>query len=84
MKTEDPDEARRRSKQWLNDNELPVYVDDYARNAFQGGLNGTEADQPKIASDMDMFTSNKIEMPCLFVSGRKDWALSRSLVLWKT
>jgi hypothetical protein len=54
------------------------------RNAFQGGLNGTEADQPKIASDMDIFAKKKIEMPCLFVSGRKDRALFRSLVLPET
>jgi pimeloyl-ACP methyl ester carboxylesterase len=74
MKTEDPEEVRRKSKRWLSDDELSVYVGEYARNGFQGGLNWYKVQtQPKIASEMDMFGSKKIEMPCLFVSGRKDW-----------
>lgn len=74
MKAEDPDEVLRKSRRWLSDEELSVYVEEYARNGFQGGLNWYRVQtQPKIASDVDMFGSKKIEMPCLLVSGQKDW-----------
>lgn len=74
MKNENADDIRRKSKRWLSDEELSVYVQEYGRNGFQGGLNWYRVlTQPKIASDMDMFGNKKIEMPCLFVSGQKDW-----------
>ena len=74
MKNEDPDEVRRKSERWLSDEELDVYVHEYARNGFQGGLNWYRmSTQPKVASDTEMFASKNIEMPCLFVSGKKDW-----------
>ena len=74
MKAEDPHEVHRKSKRWLSDEELSVYVQEYARTGFQGGLNWYRMlTQPKIVSDVDMFASEKIQMPCLFVSGKKDW-----------
>ena len=74
MKDEDPAELKRKSSRWLNDSELDVYVKEYARNGFQGGLNWYRVQtQPKIASDTEMFASKKIEVPTIFVSGKKDW-----------
>lgn len=74
MKNENPEELSRRCKRWLSDDELAVYADEYRRNGFQGGLNWYRVQtQPNIASDTEMFASKKIEIPCLFVSGKKDW-----------
>jgi pimeloyl-ACP methyl ester carboxylesterase len=76
MKDEDPGEVKTKSSRWLSDEELDVYVKEYSRNGFQGGLNWYRAQmQPKIASDTEMFASKKIEVPTIFVSGKKDWGI---------
>lgn len=66
--------ARAPAKQWLTDDELQVYVEEFRRNGFQGGLNyyrvGTS---PQFQSDLELFRGKKIEVPSLFVSGDKDW-----------
>lgn len=69
-----PNRARAPAKQWLTDDELQVYVDEFRRNGFQGGLNyyrvGTSS---QFQSDLEPFRGKKIEVPSLFVSGDKDW-----------
>jgi hypothetical protein len=39
MTRETPEVVREQSERWLSDAELAVYVDEYARHGFQGGLN---------------------------------------------
>jgi pimeloyl-ACP methyl ester carboxylesterase len=74
MKNEDLEEVQRMSKRWLSDEELAVYVGEYARNGFQGGLNWYRVQTKReIASDVEIFAGKKIEVPCMFVSGVKDW-----------
>ena len=74
MKSEDQEVVKSRSKRWLSDDELSIYVNEYARTEFQGGLNWYRVQtRPKIASDTEMLAGRKIEIPCVFVSGAKDW-----------
>ncbi len=74
MAEEDSQVVREKGKRWLSDEELVVYVKEYARTGFQGGLNWYRVQtQPKIARELDVFAGRKIEIPCLFVSGKKDW-----------
>ncbi|KAH0161159.1 alpha/beta-hydrolase, partial [Aureobasidium melanogenum] len=72
MKSEDSSAT----KGWLPDSELAVYVKEWQRVGFQGGLNWYRA---QISSsqiqkaDMLLFAGKKIEVPCAFISGDKDW-----------
>lgn len=62
------------SLRWLSDAELEVYVQEYGRTGFQGGLNWYRVQtDPARLRDLDMFAGKKIEVPCLFVAGEKDW-----------
>ncbi|KAL9086818.1 MAG: hypothetical protein Q9165_006965 [Trypethelium subeluteriae] len=62
------------SEAWFSDEELDVYVQEWSRTGFQGGLNwyrsGTD---PKLAADVALFAGKKIEVPSVFVSGARDW-----------
>ncbi|KAJ9625026.1 hypothetical protein H2203_004977 [Taxawa tesnikishii (nom. ined.)] len=61
---------------WLPDSALSVYASEWERNGFQGGLNWYRAQtssSPVQKRDMLLFSGRKIEVPCCFISGRKDW-----------
>jgi pimeloyl-ACP methyl ester carboxylesterase len=74
MLSENPEEVRRKSARWLSDAELQVYVDEYGRNGFQGGLNWYKIQtQPTFLSDYEIWSGKKIEVPLAFVAGRSDW-----------
>jgi pimeloyl-ACP methyl ester carboxylesterase len=70
MKSEDADKTKR----WMPDEDLAVYVQEWSRTGFQGGLNWyrTSTD-PSKKQDMDMFAGKKIDCPATFISGVKDW-----------
>ena len=70
METED----ETKTKRWLSDEDLNVYVQEWTRTGFQGGLNWyrTSTDPSKKA-DLDLFAGKKIECPATFISGSKDW-----------
>ncbi|KAJ5709163.1 hypothetical protein N7493_010497 [Penicillium malachiteum] len=64
------------SHSWLPDDELAVYVAEYARTGFQGGLNWYSvrtAAGGRFTKDYDLFAGKKIETPSFFISGAKDW-----------
>ncbi|KAJ5735577.1 uncharacterized protein N7483_000702 [Penicillium malachiteum] len=64
------------SHSWLPDDELAVYVAEYARTGYQGGLNWycvRTAAGGRFTKDYDLFAGKKIETPCSFISGAKDW-----------
>ncbi|KAJ6021953.1 hypothetical protein N7540_007457 [Penicillium herquei] len=64
------------SHSWLPDDELAVYVAEYARTGFQGGLNWYRvrtAAGGRFTKDYDLFAGKKIETPCSFISGAMDW-----------
>jgi pimeloyl-ACP methyl ester carboxylesterase len=74
MANEDRDKVQQKSQRWLTDAELRVYVGEYARTGFQGGLNWYRVQtQPKVSGELEVFAGKKIQVPCLFVSGKKDW-----------
>lgn len=63
-----------KTKAWLPDDDLAVYVQEWTRTGFQGGLNWyrTSTDPVKLR-DLDLFAGKKIECPAIFISGAKDW-----------
>ncbi|KAH1487094.1 hypothetical protein LV164_003434 [Aspergillus fumigatus] len=74
----EPENAQQLSQAWLPDSDLEVYVAEYGRTGFQGGLNWyrvrTAADG-RFTQDFDTFAGKKIEVPCAFVSGEMDWGI---------
>ncbi|MCJ1367556.1 hypothetical protein MMC16_006690 [Acarospora aff. strigata] len=76
MANEDAEDVQKRSSSWLPDEELKVYAQEYGRTGFQGGLNWYRVQtDPKNLRELDMFAGKKIEIPCLFISGKKDWGV---------
>jgi pimeloyl-ACP methyl ester carboxylesterase len=71
LKSENVDQT----KAWISDEDLAVYVQEWSRTGFQGGLNwykfGTTPG--KAATDLALFAGRKIEVPTLFLSGAQDW-----------
>ncbi|KAF2677499.1 alpha/beta-hydrolase [Lentithecium fluviatile CBS 122367] len=67
-------EDESKTKRWLSDEDLDVYVREWTRTGFQGGLNWyrTSTDPAK-KRDLDLFASKKIECPATFISGAQDW-----------
>jgi len=61
---------------WLPEDELAVYVGEYARTGFQGGLNGyrcvTDA-SGRWGEDMLAHADRKVVVPAMFIAGAKDW-----------
>ncbi|KAA6413683.1 MAG: alpha beta-Hydrolase [Lasallia pustulata] len=76
MSHEDHQQVHNSSSRWLPDSELEVYVNEWARTGFQGGLNWYRVQtDPKWLKDADLFAGKTIEVPCLFISGTKDWGI---------
>ncbi len=74
MAQEKPDIVASRADRWLPDKDLAVYVDEWGRTSFQGGLNWYRIQtQPEIASDVLAWSGAKISVPTVFVSGKQDW-----------
>ncbi|MFH6786967.1 MULTISPECIES: alpha/beta hydrolase [Methylobacterium] len=71
-----PSEDQVRSCAWLTDAELDVYVTEYRRTGFQGGLQGyrryTDAD---CVADLRPFAGRTIDVPASFISGKSDWGV---------
>ncbi len=65
--------------QWLPDEDLAVYVSEYARRGFQGGLQWY-----RCATDRDefialsKFSGQVITVPSAFVAGASDWGVYQS------
>lgn len=61
---------------WLTDTELEVYVKEFRRSGFQGGLNwyrcGLDRD---IAGQMRLYSGSAIDVPVCFISGDRDWGM---------
>lgn len=58
---------------WLSDRALQVYSDEYARTGFQGGLQGYRANPDE--QDLQIFAGRTIDVPSLFIGGKKDWGV---------
>ncbi|KAK3167335.1 hypothetical protein OEA41_010462 [Lepraria neglecta] len=76
MTAEEQVNVRKKSQRWLPDSDLEVYVNEFGRTGFQGGLNWYRImTDPKLRKDLDIFAGKKIEVPLLCVSGTKDWLI---------
>ena len=74
MAEEDTAQVAKQSARWLDDKDLGVYVQEFGRNGFQGGLNWYRvATDPESMKDVELFAGRKIDIPCMFISGKKDW-----------
>lgn len=66
--------ANDRRCQWLADEELGVYADEFRRTGFQGGLNWYRcATDPRLNADLRILSGRRIDVPLLFVAGQLDW-----------
>ena len=64
---------------WLPDRELAIYVQEFARTGFQGGLNWYRAGTSGLnLRETALFAGRKIEVPALFVAGAQDWGVYQS------
>ncbi|GJE94814.1 alpha/beta hydrolase [Phanerochaete sordida] len=64
---------------WLPDEELAVYVEEFGRTGFQGGLNWYRAQVDiKYTEDVGIFAGKKIDVPAMFIGGVKDWGVYQS------
>lgn len=63
-----------KTTRWLSDADLEVYVQEWDRTGFQGGLNWYRAQTDhKKAGDVLLFAGRKINVPSMFLSGMQDW-----------
>ncbi|RAH84878.1 alpha/beta-hydrolase [Aspergillus japonicus CBS 114.51] len=75
---EESEDGLRASREWLSDEDLAVYVREYQRTGFQGGLNWYRVQTAKgkqCTWDLEVFMGRKIDIPCTFVSGKLDWGI---------
>lgn len=67
-------EDAKKTTSWLSDDELDIYVQEWSRTGFQGGLNWYRAQtDPEKAKDVLLFAGRKIDVPSMFISGKQDW-----------
>lgn len=60
---------------WLTEAELAVYVSEYARTGFQGGLNFYRGVTDPANRSEVLFAGRRIDVPAIFIGGRSDWGL---------
>ena len=76
MTEEEIEKMREKSPRWFPDADLDVYVNEFGRTGFQGGLNWYRVmTSPDLQRDVDIFAGKKIEVPLLYMSGTKDWLI---------
>jgi pimeloyl-ACP methyl ester carboxylesterase len=76
MATELPPPTYSKSCKWLTDEELDVYVGEYGRTGFQGGLQSYRVGRtPRLGAEMQLFAGRTIDVPATFISGKSDWGV---------
>ncbi|KAJ7100023.1 alpha/beta-hydrolase [Mycena belliarum] len=69
-----PSEEEIARNAWLTEEELGVYVAEYTRTGFQGGLNSYRTgSSPAWSADRELFSGMQIEVPAMFMAGKQDW-----------
>ncbi|KAK5945421.1 hypothetical protein PMZ80_002626 [Knufia obscura] len=67
-------DASKYGTNWLSDDDLSVYVDEYTRTTFGPPMNWYRIQtSPEAASDAMLFVGRKLSVPMKFVAGRQDW-----------
>lgn len=71
-----PSAAQIQSCNWLPDSDLQVYVQEYQRRGFQGGLQWYRcATAPDQWSVLSRFAGQTIQVPIAFWAGQADWGV---------
>ncbi|TCD63495.1 hypothetical protein EIP91_005354 [Steccherinum ochraceum] len=61
---------------WLPESDLAIFTAEYQRTGFQGGLNRYRtARSLRWVGEIGLFAGKKIEVPAMFLSGKKDWGV---------
>lgn len=61
---------------WLPAEDLDVYVSQFARTGFQGGLNWYRCvTDPAYGAELRTFAGETIDMPSCFIAGKQDWGV---------
>ena len=73
-----PSAAQIAANTWLPDNELAVYVEEWDRTGFQGGLNIYRGSGGVGAQEQQIFAGRTIDQPSLYIAGATDWNLYKN------
>jgi len=62
---------------WLPDSELSVYVSEYERTGFQGGLDGSYRVRLNAEhnTELQLFSNRTVDVPSMFIGGKSDWGV---------
>ena len=74
-----PSAAEIAACKWLTEEELGVYSGEYARTAFQGGLQWYRCRTVgKFDAELEIFSGRTIDVPSLFIAGKSDWGVHQA------
>jgi pimeloyl-ACP methyl ester carboxylesterase len=69
-----PSAAHIAACKWLTDAELALYVAEYQRNGFQGGLQWYRCGaEPRFITELHTWAGRSIDVPSMFIAGKSDW-----------
>jgi pimeloyl-ACP methyl ester carboxylesterase len=71
-----PTPAELAACKWLTDDEVAVYVTEYARTEFTGALQGyrvRRGTDAKSIAEMHTFSGRTIDVPSMYIAGKSDW-----------
>ncbi|MEZ5650416.1 MAG: alpha/beta fold hydrolase [Burkholderiaceae bacterium] len=61
---------------WLPESAMDVYVDEYRRTGFQGGLQWYRCQTgTRFLAESQLFAGRSIDVPAMFVAGESDWGI---------
>lgn len=79
-----PSAAEIASCKWLTEDELDVYVSEYGRTGFQGGLQGYRRSRDaKLIAGLHLFSGRTIDVPSSFIGGKSDWGVYQNRAPWR-
>ena len=68
-----PSAAEIAACKWLPNSELAVFVDEFRRTGFQGGLNWYRTLIGKHNAELEIFSGRTIDVPASYIAGAADW-----------
>ena len=71
-----PSAAEIAACEWLPDDELAVYAEEFGRTGFQGGLQWYRCGTGGLNNDdLQLFSGRTIDVPSCFIAGASDWGV---------
>jgi len=71
-----PSAAEVAACEWLSEDELKIYSNEYARTGFQGGLQWYRCKTHETFTvELQIFSGRSIDVPALFIAGKSDWGI---------